>query len=245
VASPASRTSGGLAGSTPRCRQRKQVTSSLAGCRESCWPAAQATCRTSELPISRHPGAARPAPRTRRAPGARRRRPVGPVLAARVPDLGAKEDYESQRGGCATCCWSASRCAAGATSWSVRGAPASTGRTASRTWSTATIPTPRSSCWCKTTSTPTPRVAVRGVRARRGQAAGGPAGVPRHLNPGSWLNMAEIELAVLAEQRLIGGRPTRRGCSGRLRPGRRHTTLPLAGRQAMVDRGCPDQAQAA
>ncbi len=52
---------------------------------------------------------------------------------------------------CATCFWSVSRLLAGATSWSARGAPASTGRTASRTCWRFTTPTPSGSCWCKTT----------------------------------------------------------------------------------------------
>jgi Recombinase zinc beta ribbon domain/Recombinase len=47
---------------------------------------------------------------------------------------------------------------------------------------------------------PHARVAVRGVRAGRGQAAGRPAGAALHPKHGSWLNMAEIELAVLAGQ---------------------------------------------
>ncbi len=51
---------------------------------------------------------------------------------------------------------------------------------------------------------PHARVAGRGVRAGRGQAAGRPAGRPAgaalHPKHGSWLNMAEIELAVLAGQ---------------------------------------------
>src|SRR6266508_6711058 len=71
---------------------------------------------------------------------------------------------------CATCSWSASHCAAGGTSWSARGAPASTGRTASRTWSTSTTPTPSGSCWYRTTSTPTPlrRCMRRSSRPRPG-----------------------------------------------------------------------------
>src|SRR6266540_2351687 len=47
---------------------------------------------------------------------------------------------------------------------------------------------------------PHPRVAVRGVCAGRGQAAGRPAGAARHPKHGSWLNMAEIELSVLADR---------------------------------------------
>jgi hypothetical protein len=47
---------------------------------------------------------------------------------------------------------------------------------------------------------PHARVAVCGVRAGRGQAAGRPAGAALHPKHGSWLNLAELELAVLAQQ---------------------------------------------
>ena len=46
---------------------------------------------------------------------------------------------------------------------------------------------------------------------------------PKH---GSWLNMAEIELAVLTGQCRTGGWPTRRPLSGRSPRGRRRATLP-------------------
>jgi hypothetical protein len=45
------------------------------------------------------------------------------------PGRPARQDYEYQRGGCATCSWSVSRLPAGVTSRSATGAPASTGRT--------------------------------------------------------------------------------------------------------------------
>ena len=62
-------------------------------------------------------------------------------------------------------------------------------------------PTPPGSCWCKTTSTPTPPASL--------DAAFPPAEARRladklelHYTPkhGSWFNMAEIELAMLAGQ---------------------------------------------
>jgi hypothetical protein len=48
--------------------------------------------------------------------------------------------------------------------------------------------------------TPTRPRRWRGVLTGRGQAAGRPAGTARHAKHGSWLNMAEIELAMLAGQ---------------------------------------------
>jgi hypothetical protein len=47
---------------------------------------------------------------------------------------------------------------------------------------------------------PHPGVAVCGVRAGRGQAADRQARAALHPKHGSWLNMAEIELAMLAGQ---------------------------------------------
>src|SRR6266498_2093172 len=103
--------------------------------------------------------------------------------------------------GSATCSWCASRLPAGATSWSATGAPASTGRTASRTWSTSTTPMLSGSCWCKTTpNTHTPASlyeAFEPAEAKRLADRLELHYTPKH---GSWLNMAEIELAVLAEQ---------------------------------------------
>ena len=49
---------------------------------------------------------------------------------------------------------------------------------------------------------------------------------PKH---GSWLNMAEIELAMLAGQCWTGGWPTGQPWSERSRPGRRRVTGPVAG----------------
>jgi hypothetical protein len=94
---------------------------------------------------------------------------------------------------------------AGATSWSARGAPASTGRTASRSWSTSATPTPSRSCWCTATpSTHTPASldeAFAPAEAKR-LADRLADRLELHYTPkhGSWLNMAEIELAVLAGQ---------------------------------------------
>jgi hypothetical protein len=71
----------------------------------------------------------------------------------------------------------------------------------SRTWSTSTTPTPSRSCWCKTTpNTHTPAslyAAFAPAEAKRLAERLELHDTPRH---GSWLNMAEIELAVLAGQ---------------------------------------------
>src|SRR6266699_1175572 len=114
--------------------------------------------------------------------------------------------------GCATCSWSASRCAAGATSWSANGAPASTGRTASRTSSTSTTPTPSRSCWCKTTpNTHTPASLYEAFAPAEAKRLADRLEIHYTPKHGSWLNMAEIELAVLAGQcldRRLADRPT-------------------------------------
>ena len=64
---------------------------------------------------------------------------------------------------------------------------------------------------------------------------------PKH---GSWLNMAEIELSVLARQCLDRRIETERGAwSARWRPGRRSGTSAACGvRLAVHDRRRPDQA---
>jgi DDE superfamily endonuclease len=120
---------------------------------------------------------------------------LGEVISSLLPAPGRPAR------GCATCSWCASRWLAGARSWSAHGAPGSIGRTASETWSMSTIPTPSRSCWCKTTpSTHTPAslyAAFPPPEARRLADKLELHYTPKH---GSWLNMAEIELAVLAEQ---------------------------------------------
>jgi DDE superfamily endonuclease len=71
----------------------------------------------------------------------------------------------------------------------------------SRTWSTSTTPTPSGSCWSKTTpNTHTPAslyAAFAPAEARRLTGKLELHYTPKH---GSWLNMAEIELAMLAGQ---------------------------------------------
>jgi hypothetical protein len=60
---------------------------------------------------------------------------------------------------------------------------------------------PSGSCWWEDNPEhPHAGVAGCGVRAGGGQATGRPAGVALHPKHGSWLNMAELELAVLAGQ---------------------------------------------
>ena len=81
------------------------------------------------------------------------------------------------------------------------GAPASIGPTASRTWSTSTTPTPCGSCWCKTTpSTHTPASLYEAFAPAEAKRLADK--LELHYTPkhGSWLNMAEIELAMLAGQ---------------------------------------------
>src|SRR5262245_27467945 len=103
--------------------------------------------------------------------------------------------------GRATCSWCASRCAAGGMRRSAHDGPGSTGRTASRTWLRSTTRMPSGSCWCKTTwNTHTPASlyeAFSPAEARRLADRLELHYTPKH---GSWLNMAEIELSVLAEQ---------------------------------------------
>jgi hypothetical protein len=86
---------------------------------------------------------------------------------------------------------------------------------------------PSGSCWCKTTSTPPASLYEAFESAATAKRP--TSRLELHYTPknGSWLNMAEIELAVLAGQcldrRPVGsGRATR---SDRSRHGRRHTTL--------------------
>ncbi len=120
-------------------------------------------------------------------------RPVAPGRHARIMSTSVV--------GSATCFWSASRLLAGVTSWSATGAPASTGRTASRTCWRSTPRTPSGSCWCKTTPNTHPPAsldqAFPPAEARRLADKLELHSTPKH---GSWLNMAEIELAVLAGQ---------------------------------------------
>jgi hypothetical protein len=83
----------------------------------------------------------------------------------------------------------------------VRGAPASTGRIASRIWSTSATRTPSRSCWCKTTpNTHTPASLYEAFPPAEAKRLADK--LELHYTPkhGSWLNIAEIELAVLAGQ---------------------------------------------
>ena len=64
---------------------------------------------------------------------------------------------------------------------------------------------------------------------------------PKH---GSWLNMAEIELGVLAGSAWTGGWPIGRPWSGRSRRGRRRATGPSWGQLAVHHRTQAGQAQA-
>ena len=78
-----------------------------------------------------------------------------------------------------------------------------------------TIPTPSNRAGARQPQHPHARVAVCGVPTGGGEAAGRQAGVHYTPKHGSWLNMAEIELSVLAGQcldrRLADGRPSAGG----------------------------------
>jgi hypothetical protein len=131
-------------------------------------------------------------------------------------------------------------------SWSLRGAPEPTGRIASRTWSTSTTRTPSRSCWCKTTpNTHTPASlyeAFAPAEAKRLADKLELHDTPKH---GSWLNMAEIELAVLAGQcpdRRLADRATLEREVEAWQAAR--NGVRSWGQLAVHDRRCPDQAQA-
>ena len=80
-----------------------------------------------------------------------------------------------------------------------RGARASTGRTASRTWSTSTIPTPSGSCWCMDNlNTHTPASLYEAFPPAEAKRLADKLEIHYTPKHGSWLNMAEIELSVLA-----------------------------------------------
>src|SRR6266545_5770107 len=118
-----------------------------------------------------------------------------------APGRPARQDYEYQRGACATCSWSASRLPAGARSWSATGAPASTGRTPIKDLLDVCYPDAEQIVLVQDNlehHTPAslyeafPQAEARRLADR----------LELHYTPkhGSWLNMAEIELAMLAGQ---------------------------------------------
>jgi hypothetical protein len=103
--------------------------------------------------------------------------------------------------GGATCSWCASRCAAGGTLPVASDAPASTGRTPVKDLVDVHYPDAEQVVLVQDNPEhPHARVAGCGVRAGRCRAAGRAAGAALHPRHGSWLNMAEIELAVLAQR---------------------------------------------
>jgi len=71
----------------------------------------------------------------------------------------------------------------------------------SRTWSTSATPTPSGSCWCKTTwNTHTPASLYEAFPPAEAKRLADRLELPDTPKHGSWLNIAEIELAVLAGQ---------------------------------------------
>ncbi len=102
---------------------------------------------------------------------------------------------------CATCSWSASRLLAGATSWSAPGAPASTGRTPIKDLLEVHYPDAERVVLVQdnlNTHTPASLYeAFPPAEAKRLADRLELHYTPKH---GSWLNMAEIELSVLAGQ---------------------------------------------
>jgi hypothetical protein len=104
-------------------------------------------------------------------------------------------------GACATCSWWPSRWLAGATSWSAAGAPASTGRTPIKDLVDIHYPDAERIVLVQdnlNTHTPASLYeAFAPAEAKRLADRLELHYTPRH---GSWLNMAELELAVLAGQ---------------------------------------------
>ena len=103
--------------------------------------------------------------------------------------------------GCATCSWCASRCAAGGTSPVASGAPASTGRTPVKDLVDVHYPDAERIVLVQDNlNTHTPASLYEAFPAAEAKRLADRLELhytPRH---GSWLNMAEIELAVLAGQ---------------------------------------------
>jgi hypothetical protein len=104
-------------------------------------------------------------------------------------------------GACATCSWWPSRWLAGATSWSAAGAPGSTGRTPIKELVDVHYPDAEQIVLVQDNlNTHTPAslyAAFAPAEAKRLAERLELHYTPRH---GSWLNMAELELAVLAGQ---------------------------------------------
>ena len=103
--------------------------------------------------------------------------------------------------GCAICSWCASRWLAGARSWSAHGAPASTGRTPIKDLVDVHYPDAEQIVLVQdnlNTHTPASLYEAFGPAEARRLADR----LELHYTPkhGSWLNMAEIELAMLAQQ---------------------------------------------
>src|ERR671936_2670510 len=99
----------------------------------------------------------------------------------------------------ATCSWWASRYAAGATSWSARGAPASTGRTPIKELVDGCYPDAEQIVLVQDNlNTHTPASLYEAFPPTEAKRLADK--LELHYTPkhGSWLNMAEIELAVLA-----------------------------------------------
>ena len=103
--------------------------------------------------------------------------------------------------GCATCSWCASRLLAGVTSWSATGAPASTGRTPIKDLVDVHYPDAERIVLVQDNlNTHTPASLYEAFEAADAKRLADK--LELHYTPkhGSWLNMAEIELAVLANQ---------------------------------------------
>jgi len=103
--------------------------------------------------------------------------------------------------GSATCSWCASRWPAGATSWSATGAPASTGRTPIKDLVDVHDPDAEQIVLVQDNlNTHTPASLYEAFDPAEARRLAGR--LELHYTPkhGSWLNMAEIELAVLAGQ---------------------------------------------
>jgi DDE superfamily endonuclease len=176
-----------------------------------------------------------PAPMTRCAPRCAWTRPAASCLGrsphpCRRRPGGRRGRTTSTCGkGCAICSWCASCLLAGARSWSATGVPASTGRTPIKELVDVHYPDAEQVVLVQDDlNTHTP--ASLDAAFAPGEAKRLADRLELHYSPrhGSWLNMAEIELAVLAGQ-CLDRRPTGRPWRGRSPRGRRRATGPVVG----------------
>jgi hypothetical protein len=118
-----------------------------------------------------------------------------------APGQPVREDYQYQRGGVGNLFLVCEPLAGWRQVMSATGAPAWTGRTPVKELVDVHYPDAERIVLVQDNPEhPHAGVAVCGVPAGRGQAASQSAGAALHPRHGSWLNMAELELAMLAGQ---------------------------------------------